>query len=563
MNLQIVLVGSDTWLNSLRRCWNCIRIQPGQRRHNKAISIEVELKRCVWFGLFIAITLYFAGGFGAYLLRARQPFNQITYLDVLQAPINMKNLVRKQGETQILQAREDLKNGQVMKAFYKYRSGVRRIPDDYKARLELAQFYIAAGLIVDAVDLLIDGLEYGYPDQPDYLVTLMKLCQYTDNNPALIRAVPKIMEFHEIEDNKPLQLAMLKLLLRARLMEADYTGVIDTADHLNEADPNQNYDDTIIFAYLKMGAYGDAEQHMASLDEELADSPKMRLMRGNLMQAQENEAAARQIYHSLFRDYPSAWNTQMDAILLMYSNNDTAAADALLDLYLALHRGNMPAITALASQFTDLPDSKKVRRLMRIVGMESPDMLGMLWFYYVQALVTEGEFEEAKQEYDTIEPAAPKQPEAAPILTAYKLILTAATEKSAGQYNELVTFMESNRLLPEVYWEAAEAMRKIRAYEPAERILNAGLERYPFSRMLSNLRKEVLNEQSEAEFLSSRTVANVQEKGYTNQKLNSEQIEKRLVGSDSSQTAGLDSLVNDEKLKGIEITEEDMRNSNR
>ncbi|WP_309397225.1 hypothetical protein [Cerasicoccus maritimus] len=564
MNIQIVLVGSDTWMQSLRRCWNCIRIMPGHRKHNRAISIEVELKRCVWFGFFIAVFLYFAGGFGAYLLRARQPFNQITYLDVLQAPFNMEQLVRKQGETQLLQAREDLKNGQVIQSFYKYRSGVRRIPDDFQARLELAQFYIASGLTVDAVNLLIEGLEYGYPDQSEYLVTLMKLCQYTDNNPAIMRAVPKILEFNEIEDNEPLKLALLKLLLRAQLMEQNYTGVVDTSYHLNEVDPGRNYDDSIVFAYIKMGAFGDAEQYLDSLPPEEAANPQLILMRGSLMQAQDNETAARQIFHSIFRDYPSAWNVQMDAILIMYGNGDTAAADALLDLYLAIHRGNMNAITSIAAQFTDLPDSMKVKRLMRIVGMESPDLLGSLWFYYIQALVTEGEFAEAKKEFDTIKPSAPKQPDAAPILSAYEKILVAATQRSAGEYNDLVNFMVANRMVPEIYWEAAEAMRKVKAYDPAERILNAGLEKFPFSRMLSNLRKQVLKERSESEFLSTQAIASVQEEGYTDQKLNSEQLEKRLVGAEKANPAtGLDSLVNDDKLKGIEITEDDIRNSNR
>ncbi|WP_269539506.1 tetratricopeptide repeat protein [Cerasicoccus fimbriatus] len=564
MNVQIVLVGSDTWLKSLRRCWSCIRIKPGRRKHNKAISIELELKRLVWFGMFMSILLYLGIGFGAYLLRARQPYNQISYADVLMAPINAKGLVQKQGETQILQARDDLANGQVMQAFYKYRSGVRRVPEDFDARLELAQFYIAAGLYVEAVDLLIEGLDYKYPEKSVYLTSLIQLCQYTENNPAIMRAAPKILNYPEIEDNQPLKLALLKLLLRAQIIEQDYANAITTADHLNEVDPNAHYHDTITFAYLKMGAYEDARQYLNTLDAETLSEPQLTLMQGYLAQSQEDEAKARKIYHSLFRDHPQAWNAQMDAIILMYANGDTAAADALLDLYLAVHRRNMQAITSIAAQFTDQPDSQKVKRLMRIVGLESPDLFGALWFYYIQALVTEGKFEEAYQEYLAVKPAAPKDPSAAPILGAYKQILEAATQKSAGEYNDLVKYMQTHRMVPEIYWEAAEAMRKVRAYETSERILNAGMAAYPFSRMLSSLRKQVLNEQKEAEFLSSQTVASVREEGYSNQKLNSDQLEKRIVGtgSQSSMTgSGVESLVNDEKLKGIEITEEDMRNS--
>ncbi|GHB93242.1 tetratricopeptide repeat protein [Cerasicoccus arenae] len=490
------------------------------------------------------------------------PHNQITYADILLAPVDMRGLVKKQGKTQILQARDNLKNGQVMDAFYKYRSGIRRLPDDLQARLELSQFFVAAGFMVEATDLLVEGLDYGFPNDPNYINQLLALTQHTDNNPALLKAIPTILRYPEVASNKASRVALMNLLLRAQIVERDYAGVIETSERLNEEELSQQYHDSILFAYLRMGSYDDATQYMESLPEEVAAAPNLVLIKGYLLQAQDDDAGARRIFHRLFRDHPNAWRSHLDAVMLLLNQGDEAAADSLIDLYLAVHRRNGSALTGLAGQLTDLPDSTRVMRVIGSARTDAPELVGSIWFYYVQALMTEGKFAKAKAEMDKLSPAAPKDPAAASIFKAYDHILNAAIARSAGEYATLVKYLETNRLNMEIYWEAGEAMRKIGAYDTAELALNAGLTEFPFSQSLSELRKTVLKEQSESDMHSRQTIASVKSDGYQNQRIHSDPLQSRLVG-DKPETNDLQSLIGDEKLQGIKLTDEDLRKSDR
>lgn len=557
MSVQIVLVGSDRWRTSLRRCWRFVRLRMGRKKHNKAYTIEINLKRAICFSVFMALLLYFGGALGLYAWRAQQPHNQITYWDFLQAPINPGRLFEKQGKMQILQARDDLKKEKYKEAFFKYRSGVRRVPQDQEARLELAQFFIAWDMNVRATDLLVEGLEFGYPG-PAYLQTLTRLCQYTGNHPALLRAIPKILEYPKVQEDKDFRVALNLLLLRAQLVEGDFTGVIETADLLNHEDIGKTFYDTALYAYLRMGSYDDAQIYLDTLSPELLQQPNIILLVGSLKQALDEEAEARKIFYSLFRDFPTAWRSHMDAILMLYGNRDRRAADSLLDLYLSMHRRNTEAITTISAQFTDMPDARRVRKIMNYVRVDAPELLGSLWFYYVQALVTEGEFEKAKVEMDKLSPARPKDPKSATVFETYSHILDAALSSNEGEYNKLVNYTETNRLTEELYWEAAEAMRKVGALQAAEFILNAGLTEFPFSRSMSALRNRVLKEQADSDLQSRRVVASVKESGYEDQSIKSDPMQRRLVGEEKEVSAGLESLVGDEKLKDIEISEEEI-----
>jgi len=558
MNLQIVLVGSDSWATSIRRCWRFARFKLGRKKHGKAFTIELNLKRSICFGALMGFVLYFGGALALYLMRAQMPHNEITYVDIILAPVNLEPMVRKQGVMQIRQARDDLKNENYKEAFFKLRSGVRRVPEDQEARLELAKFYIAWGMDVRATDLLMEGLQYGFPQNPLYLKTFVLLCRKTDNNPALMQAIPIILDYPEVAENKKARVSMTSLLLRAQIRAGDYAGVVQTADVLNREDTGRIYHDNALFAFLRMGAYEDALINYDTLPPEVIEQPRIILLQGYLKQQLDDEAGAREIFFNLFRDHPTAWREHMDAVLMLHNHGDKRAANSLLDLFLAMHRRNGSALTAISEVFTDLPDSEKVLRVLNNVRFDAPELFGALYFFYVQALVTEGKFDKAKAELEPLKPAAPKDPGSAAVFEAYNRIITAATASSEGEYNSLVTFAESNRLDEELYWEAAEAMRKVGAYETSEFILNAGLSEYPFSRLLSKLRNHVLKEQGQAEQQTGRVVASVKDGGYQEQRIGRDPIEKRLLSEDVAQDDGLEGIIGDENLKKVDITEDEI-----
>ncbi|MEO0796222.1 MAG: tetratricopeptide repeat protein [Verrucomicrobiota bacterium] len=558
MNIQIVIIGSESWAASLVRCWQFFHIREGRRKHETALTIEFNPLRAFFFATIGGVFFYLLGAVCLFVWRNQVPHNHIGFQDILLAPITMDRIHRLQGMTNLDQAREDLKNGQVMDAFYKYRAGVSRVPDDMEARFELAQFYIGAGLIPDAINLLIGGLKHGFPSDPRYLQMLFALTQATEDYPSLTRALPILLDYPEIEDKAAMRVVILQLLLKSQLVQQDYAGVIDTSEALNAEGLDKTFYDTALFALLKMGAYEEAESYYASLsDAEKADAD-IHLLHGILHYSQDKRAEGRRLFNALFRDYPAAWRNHMDAILYLYDEEDNGSADALLNLYMAIHRRNGSALTSIAARFTDLPDPVKTKRILDVVSRDTPQLMGPMWFYYIQALLTNGDFEEAKTQIDYMAPGAPKEGTGALTFQAYQLIINAAAARSQGEYTELVNFLDEKRMNSEVYWEAAEAMRKIGAMATAEVILNTGLNHFPHNRYLSELRTAVQQQEAEAETRQQMLLSDIQTtKKTTERKLATEAIADRLVGHQPA-VAPPESLIGDEKLQNISISAEDL-----
>lgn len=565
MNIQIVLVGSESAFVSLKRCWRFFKIKEGRKKHNKALTVEFVPARAAFFAVLVAVIVYFGAAVALYSWRVRVPHNHIGFGDILIAPLNYDRIVRLQGRTNLDQAKEYLEKGRVLEAFYKYRAGVARVPEDHQARMTLAQFYVGSGFRGEATELLIEGLNYGSPEDRRYITLLVAMMRYDSNYPALIRVLPKVLAFPEMRDDARSCLILRQLLLKAQLVERDYAGIVDTVAMINEEPGLENaYQDTVAYALIRMGAYDEAKAFMDGLEGDVADQPKIMLLRAMLAMETGDFFRARSLYRQLFRDYPAAWRSHMDAILVLIADGREQDAEELLNLYMSMHRRNGSAILAIASRFTDMPDSERVAQVFKSVSRDAPELYGELWFYYVQALVTEGKFDEANLEFQRLLPTAPKDPTSAQIIEAYRLILAAATVRSAGEYTELVDHLLENRFRDEIYWEAAEAMRKVHAYDAAETILNEALSEYPYNRVLSRLRKRVLVEQGEFESNQEDRIASISEDGYVEtdegRVQDDDPLARGMIGEGAPRDAGtMESLVEDERLRNLELTEEDVR----
>jgi len=561
MNLQIVIVGSEDWKTSLGRFWRFLTVKEGRRKHNKAITIELNLRRGLFFSLFAAIALYFAGAVALYGWRLTVRNNHIGFADVLIAPFTLDRISRLQGQTNLDNARELLEQGKFSDAFYNYRAGVARLPEDFEARLELAQFYIAAGYVPEGTDLLVRGLEHGYPENPDYLKLMLASIQYVDNNPALLKFIPKMLAFPEVKNSRAKRVAMLQLLLRAQLVEQDFAGVIATSHLLNEEKLEKTFYDTALFARLKMGAFADAESYLESIPESEKKEPDIRLLEAILIYEDRDRSAGRQAFQALFREFPNQWKLQMDAIMFLYQEGDRRASRELMNVYATLHRRNAAALAALAGRLTDAPDSEKVLEFASMIGEFHPQFFGALSFYYVQSLITEGDFAKANQEMELLRPAAPADENEAVIFDAYDLIVKAGVGRSKGEFAALRNHLAEHRLPPEVYWEAAEALRKIGEFSTAEMILNSALGKYPFDRSLSRIRDLVLQQSSDVERRTSEVVASIRDEGYTSQRVSStDQIGERLVG-DNPAVGVPETIVTRDDVVGIEIDAQDFNQS--
>lgn len=131
----------------------------GHRRDGLAISLRGTL---LW-GASTALLAHFAAAGIAYNIRSRSPFNQVTYADLVLAPLRRERISDLTGQAQIAEGLADLRRGARDSGAAKVALGLQRHPGDPDARLVLARHLAEAGEGRRAAQVLMEGLGLGYP----------------------------------------------------------------------------------------------------------------------------------------------------------------------------------------------------------------------------------------------------------------------------------------------------------------------------------------------------------------------------------------------------------------
>lgn len=478
-------------------------------RHNPALYVEVNLKRLAVTIGFLIVLAYVAGTIALTIFWGNRPHSPITYVDVAW-PGNWKNIRPKKGQMVIAQADEYFEKGKMREAFFLYRSGLRMYPADQNARLVYAKMLASANMLERAGNVLAEGLDYGYPENEEYLSILLQIISLQQNQVLLTEIAPKLLETEEIAGNPKKKYALLQQYMQAQILSGDYLGAIATGESIN-ADPDAPFDghNVIIASYLRMGAIDQAEAYIASLDEKTRQQPDLRLLEASTLAQSGQIDEMMSVLRQLFQDYPSGWKIQLSALQLIIRFAPPKQAEAYMDLFTSTHLGNPQALSGLAVFLTDLPDSKRMKHMLDFITEQRPQMAPSFEFFLVQALLTEGKFQESKKLYNNFILKVPADSKEINVIHAFGQILSATTDGGSGARTELLKILRAERFPPEVYWEAAHAMQMAGYEDTALEVLNVAADLYPTHPSLIALRDAVSNQDASiANKLSGDTLDN-------------------------------------------------------
>lgn len=488
------------------RFWKCVTFRKGMHRHNPALYAEFHLKRLVTTFFFLLILGYLSITAALAVFWGNRPHSPITYWDVFW-PGNWDTIRPQQGQMLIAQADEAREAGKLREAFILYRNGLRMYPHDQEARLIFAKMLAGSGLLERAGKALAEGLQYGYPEDPEYLGVLSQIIGVQQNQELLTEIVPTLLREESIANDPEKKYPLLNQYMKAQLISKDYLGAIATAEQLN-ADPDApaKAHEVIIGAYMSMGATDQALDYVAALPEEEREKPSIKLGEAGALGEAGRTQQMMRVLQSLYRQNPSDWQIQLAALQLMIRYATVAQADSYMELYISTHLKNIKALNALAVKLTDLPDSARLQRMINRVIQQRPELGPSYAFFMIQALLTEGKFKEADQLYGAwIKQVKEDSPKIA-LIKVFGSILEAATDGGSGARNELLKELRSTRFPPEVYWEAAYAMYQSGHTDTAISVLNAAANFYPAQTSLQQLRKHIMDpEQTPFDTLQSRT----------------------------------------------------------
>ncbi|HEY0945476.1 MAG TPA: hypothetical protein VGD81_09410 [Opitutaceae bacterium] len=135
-------------------------------------GLVISLRGLLAWAAALAVVGWFAAASALFLWLERRPVNFVSWTDCVLLPLRWDEVSRKRGQAYIAEGQEDFRARRWTEGMMKVRSGLARSPRDWPARLELARFFVSAGLRNHALATLADGLDHGYPGRT-YLENLL------------------------------------------------------------------------------------------------------------------------------------------------------------------------------------------------------------------------------------------------------------------------------------------------------------------------------------------------------------------------------------------------------
>jgi predicted Zn-dependent protease len=122
-------------------------------------GLAVSVRGWLILALLLALLAYVAGATALFFWLDRRTHNYVTYSDTLLLPFRLDEIRAKRGQGYIEEGIDDLKAQRWAQAEMKLRVGLRRYPQDLRARMQLAEFNLLTQRRPVAMKLLRDGLE--------------------------------------------------------------------------------------------------------------------------------------------------------------------------------------------------------------------------------------------------------------------------------------------------------------------------------------------------------------------------------------------------------------------
>jgi tetratricopeptide (TPR) repeat protein len=162
----------------------------GEGHHEEGLA--VSLRGLVgWTGV-AAVAAYLAFATALFWFWQRNPYSLLTFSDAFLRPIRREAVRDLQGQAFIAQGTDSLRAKRYGEAVALLRQGLAYHPGDLKARLTLAQFYVAANQRLMALKLLQEGLGYEFPGRI-YLQGFLDVAEQGEDYDLVVRTCDRYL----------------------------------------------------------------------------------------------------------------------------------------------------------------------------------------------------------------------------------------------------------------------------------------------------------------------------------------------------------------------------------
>ncbi|WP_309400966.1 tetratricopeptide repeat protein [Cerasicoccus maritimus] len=463
----------------------------GKRKHQWTLQLD-PVRLSVLFGILFCLA-YVAAVIGAYTIRSKRPYNQITLSDIA-FPWNWPGLDEKAGATNLAHGKALFEDGDLRGAFHMLRSGLKRKPDDHEARLKLAQLNYAVGASEDATNILDIGLTYGYPADENYIQLLLILLTMREDFDAISSVSHKLRQFPEVKEDQELWQKLAEIELSALKKNRNFEQLLKYAQEMRAIEPNSaRYEDLQLLSMIKLGFIDQVEAQLNTFSLARKHSPQCRYLQA-MIALQNNELEELdKLYDTIMRWPTKPYPLQSQMIIELNYAGLNKRRDQRIAEYVARHQGKPTALIMALRLFYKYQTTEQNDTLIEQITELDPDNAPKdLELLSIQSLLLEKQYTEAQKRFKRwVTDNSGETPEQ--YLWLEQLLMT-LVEKRQDDRVDLWEMMHAKRLPNEAYKLTVNALIESEDFETAERIAENGLKFYPHDEKLAELRRSALTQ---------------------------------------------------------------------
>jgi hypothetical protein len=470
------------WYLGLFGTYDRVRGMPGD-------GLAISVRGLLLWGLGGSIALYSGGAAAIYAVRSLNPYNLVSYSDVLLWPWQRARMSELTGRALLAEGQIDLKEQRVAEGVSKLRAGLLRCPAETEAHLTLARLYARTNQRPLALKTLLDRLDMGYPGRA-FMETLFAMAAEGEDYAVILDACNRYRTGPEAKpaaaDRSWLLQQQVQTLLAARrageaMQLAEAEGA-PTPAAIKEAR---------VLALIDLGQTGVAREFLdawrARAGQDLARIVRLQVrVFGESRQFDEMEAAIAELRALTPTDpKPAVYGIVQRALA---GRADLAAA--ALDDYFSRFGGsreNLLLIMQPLAETTTLPLVQRCFDRATALGYDQHAFHVQLF----QAQMRRGDWAAAQRIMDELHPLVPPDdPAGTSWLKWQQRLLAAATDPSLLAQQALLEIFEERPWPLADFYQTGTVLLRANRPKTARQVLDVGLRHYPASFSLAKLLAE-------------------------------------------------------------------------
>ena len=454
--------------------------------HDDGLAINVS-GLLAWLAA-LAVAAWLGGAAALVWIWQRNPYSQLTYSDALLYPVRRDQIHEKHGQALIAQGTDALHAKRWNEAMTCLRQGLVLYPRDMRARLSLAQFYVATNQRSVALRLLQEGLTEQFPGRA-YLAGLFGVAQPAEDFAIVVQTA---------------ELYLLKLQGAGHLVDrrwllgqefAAQMGARQFAEALALAEaqePGDTASEQRVLALLELHRPGDALRLLAEwrarpgADQATVARLSVRAFR-EAGQFDEMEQALA----TMRAQAPTDPRVLVYGVVQQALASRDPQAKAALEDYLFRFGGspqNLQLIAAPLAEIGNLPLLERCAAAASERGYAAQPFHLLL----VQASVKRGEWEAAARTFAQMKPVAGNAAAQDQLWRDWmQRLLDAVRAPGDGTSLKLVDFLRSRPWSVNIFQTTVEALRRAKRLESARDVLGLARANFPASAWVEKQATEV------------------------------------------------------------------------